>query len=483
MRQGNVVSYFATDLNGSGEIVAVADSGLDQDHGDLDNRLVGITDMVGDGSTEDVHSGHGTHVACTVLGDGSHSAIYAGVAPEAELYFQALQRDSDGNFYSPSLNYMLNSAHSAGARTHTNSWGAKTNFGKYTTDSEDVDDRSNYYDDIVANRQGITTLFATGNDGPGVGSVTPPATAKNAIAVGNHHNRGISAPDTLASSSSRGPTDDGRIRPDVTAPGTWVRSCRSQDAADISGSSWNNQWYLEYSGTSMATPNTAGAAALIREYVKEIAQRPEPQGALVKAMLILGAIDTGSRDIPNNNEGWGRIDLQNSLVPSSADVGIWVDDRNSLRSGQTREYSFNVTRAWSTLKVVLVWSDYRGSRLATNQLKNDLDLEVISPSGSSTYLGNVFSGGRSNTGGSTDDVNPVEVVLVDQAEKGVWTVRITDSQHGGQRTLKPMSNCGCRSRLQIRVMRLLKMCRSRLVQEAQILVCRRRISALVKCGR
>ena len=90
-------SYFTTDLDGSGQMVAVADSGLDEDHGDFGTRVVSSNDVIGDGSTADKHSGHGTHVACTVLGDGSKGG-YAGVAPSAELYFQAMENDNSCNF-------------------------------------------------------------------------------------------------------------------------------------------------------------------------------------------------------------------------------------------------------------------------------------------------------------------------------------------------------------------------------------------------
>ena len=432
MQVSSVISAFGTELNGSGQIIAVADSGIDQDHGDMNNRINGVVSVVsGDSSTEDTHSGHGTHVACTVLGDGSRGG-YAGVAPESNLYFQAMERDSDGQFYSPSMNYILNAAYDNGARIHTNSWGAHTNFGQYTTDSVDVDDRVNYYDQYWS-YDGLAVLFSAGNDGDGAGTISPPATAKNQIAVGNHHNRGGGAPDTMATSSARGPTDDGRLKPDVSAPGSWVRSCRSQDASDISTSTWSSQWYMEYSGTSMAAPNAAGASALIREYLTEVAQRPEPQGALVKSLLILGAEDMDSRDIPNNDEGWGRVNLARSLT-TIGDTGVWVDDRNFLRSGNTRDYSFNLTHGWQQLKVVLSWSDYRGSTWSSTQLQNDLDLVVTAPDGTTTYLGNVFQNGRSVTGGSADDLNNVEVVLIDQAQKGVWTVSVSDVRHGGQKS-------------------------------------------------
>ncbi|MEC7411654.1 MAG: S8 family serine peptidase, partial [Candidatus Thermoplasmatota archaeon] len=332
MRVSNVANGFTTSLNGSGVIVAVADSGLDADHGDFGARVLSNTDVVGDGSTADRHSGHGTHVACTVLGDGSRGG-YAGVAPQAELIFQAMENDNNGQFLSPSLNYILNQAYSQGARIHTNSWGSSqvSDQGKYTSSAEDIDDRTAAYDRTHANQEGLLVLFAAGNDGPGTGTVGAPSTAKNTLTVGNHQNRYSGAPDTMMSGSSRGPTDDGRIKPDVVAPGGYVRSCRAQEAGDTGSASWSNQYYLEYTGTSMATPNAAGAAALVREYLVEIALRPEPQGALVKALLILGAQDMGTRNIPNDDEGWGRVNLRDTLAPTGG-RGIWVDDRSLLSS-------------------------------------------------------------------------------------------------------------------------------------------------------
>ena len=151
----------------------------------------------------------------------------------------------------------------------------------------------------------------------------------------------------------------------------------------------------------MATPAVAGAAALVREYIMEIAERPAPQGSLIKAMLILGAEDMGTRNIPNDDEGWGRVNLIDTLIPDE-DVGIYVDDRSRLSAGQVNEYSFDVTRSGEPLKVVVAWSDYPGSSSSSIQLRNDLDLEVISPNGEVTYLGNDFSNGKSTIGGSKD---------------------------------------------------------------------------------
>ena len=346
-----------------------------------------------------------------------------------------MENDNTGNFQSPSLNNLLNTAYNAGARTHTNSWGssAASQQSKYNSETEDVDSRANYYDRYYNGVEGLTILFAAGNDGPGSSTVSPPATAKNVIAVGNHKNRYSGSPDVMMGGSSRGPTEDGRIKPDLVAPGGYVRSCRAQEATDTGGSTWSNTYYLEYTGTSMATPNAAGAAVMIREYLIEIAQRPSPQGALVKALMVLGAQDMGSRDIPNNDEGWGRVNLRNTLAPSSGQ-GIWVDDRSVMSgTGNSKSYSFNVTQASGLFKAVLTWSDERGSRFSTAQLVNDLDLEVTAPDGT-VYLGNDFANGRSATGGSRDDVNNLEVVLIDAAESGTWTVKVKDAQHSGAKT-------------------------------------------------
>ena len=431
-----VETFFVSDLDGSGQKIAVGDSGLDDDHGDFAGRISALTSVTpGDSSTADLSDGHGTHVACTVLGSGMRSGgTYVGVAPAASLYMQAMEDDDSGTLYSYGINSMLNSAYNAGARLHTNSWGAGSGHGSYSTQSEDADDRTSTWDQYWS-YEGMTVLFAAGNERDE--GISPPGTAKNIITVGGHKNRYSGAPDTMYHWSSRGPTDDGRIKPDVLGPGDGVRSCLSQEAENAQ-SGWSNNWYIEYSGTSMSTPAVAGAATLVREYLMEVANRPAPQGALVKALLILGAKDMGTRNIPNNDEGWGRVDLVNSLVPDS-DEGIFVDDRNRLKSGQTREYSFDITRSGEPLKVVLTWSDYPGSSSSSQQLRNDLNLEVVHPNGQLTYKGNVFNSGRSITGGNWDSKNNVEVVLIDSAAPGIWTIRVKDDYHSGGRTWQPFA--------------------------------------------
>ena len=436
MEANSVESYFFTGLNGSGQRVAVADTGIDHDHGDFGSRIVQRIDVANDGSTADTNDGHGTHVACTVLGSGSRTSAYEGIAPQAELYMQAMEDDDSGALSGPGVYSLLNSAYSSGgARIHTNSWGSWNSGGDYSTQSEDADDRTSTWDQYWT-YDGMTVLFAAGNERDD--GVSPPGTAKNVITVGAHVNRySNNAADEMYYWSSRGPTDDGRIKPDIVAAGDYIRSCKAQEASEAPDN-LNDDWYVEYSGTSMATPAAAGASAIVREYLMEVAERPDPQGALVKAMLILGAEDMGTRDIPNNDEGWGRINLVNTLLPDS-DVGIFVDDRSRLSSGQEASYNFDVTRSGEPLKVVLTWSDYPGSTFSGTQLRNNLNLEVTSPDGSVTYLGNDFENGRSTTGGSKDTKNNVEVVLIDSATTGVWNVKVKDFSHGGSRTYQPFA--------------------------------------------
>ena len=149
---------------------------------------------------------------------------------------------------------------------------------------EDVDDRARYYDQYYSGREGLTVLFAAGNDGPDSDTIGAPGTAKNTITVGNSQNRYSGAPNSIMDGSSRGPVDDGRIKPDILAPGGYVRSCRAQEATDIGGATWTCNWYLEYTGTSMATPNAAGTAALVVN-IFEVAQGRTSR-CLVKALMM-----------------------------------------------------------------------------------------------------------------------------------------------------------------------------------------------------
>ena len=166
-------------LNGSGETIAITDTGLDRDHPDLNQtRIAGVFTNFGlDPSFADSNSGHGTHVAITVLGDGSGDSNSIGIAPEANLVMYALEHDPTGVFGRQGSIYdLLVDAEQRTARISVNAWGANGGFGEYTSDSRSVDT-------YVSDNGDLVPLFSVGDQGAN-GDVAPPSTAKNVISVG-----------------------------------------------------------------------------------------------------------------------------------------------------------------------------------------------------------------------------------------------------------------------------------------------------------
>lgn len=393
------------------------------------------------------------------------------------------------------LRDMYQQAYNDGARVHSNSWGAAL-AGDYTLDSANTDD-------FIWDNPNMTITFSAGNDGSdsdsnGVvdnDSIGSPATAKNVITVGasegdrqGHYecDTGLSYPSSdgyqsgqtcssmggnqvgylgtatrwgfntpplstdatagnseqMAAFSSRGPTDDGRIKPDVVAPGTWVLSGFSSLYQQGYGDPTNpqngayqwdgwgmplNDQYKYMGGTSMSNPIAAGGAAVVRDYYEK-AHSHDASAALVKATLINSAVDMADENndgvddndypIPNVHEGWGRIDLV-----AATDGGAEFDDASFVSTGGTVVSNFSVESAGAPFKVSLVWSDFPSTEAAAVNLVNDLDLVVTAPGGTQ-YRGNVFSGGWSQTGRSADRLNNVENVYVQSAPAGTWTVEV-----------------------------------------------------------
>lgn len=478
-------------LYGAGQVVAVTDTGLDTGntatlHQDFlgtptgcsgTSRIISTFALGRSGDWSDScrtggtnYGGHGTHVTGSVLGNGcrsgstgapNYASSYAGLAPQASLVFQSVMDSGCGLGGLPDdLNTLYSQADTAGAHIHTNSWGAAVS-GQYTTDSQNTD----LY---VWNHKDYVILFAAGNEGTdgtssdgyiNPDSMSAPGTAKNCITVGASENYRLTGgynpggacstwggcwpsdyptnpinSDRLSNNaagmvafSSRGPTDDGRIKPDVVAPGSNILSTKSQ-AANVSGG-WGagpNTYYQYMGGTSMATPLTAGGVALIREFYTDL-EGVTPSAALVKATVINSAVDMypgqyaspqeQNPRLPNNAQGWGRVNIANAT--DGTHLYEDISDANGLATGGNHTYTYNNCSA-GVFKVTLVWSDYPGSTLV-----NDLDLTVTAPDGSTTYRGNVFSNGWSAVGGSVDHVNNVESVYVNAPTVGTWTVRVS----------------------------------------------------------
>ncbi len=421
-------------LDGSGETIAVMDTGLDNDHPDVLGRIAAINTQYGlDSSPVDSNSGHGTHIVMTVLGDGSGDSSTTGVAPDANLVMYALEHDPTGYFGRQGSIYdLLSDAELKTARIAVNAWGSNGNFGYYTADSRSADQ-------YVSNNQFLLPVFSVGDNGAsGASKVTAPGTAKNVLSIGSSHNGSVSP------SSSQGPTLDGRIKPDLVAPGEGICSARAEEAKNAVGSvcatgthSNSRSMYMELSGTSQATAVAGGSAALAREYLREVAGINKPSASLIKATLVNGAEDLGTPDIPNNNEGWGQIDLENSLAPSfsGTPLDMFHDDSRELQAGFSLLYSFNID-ASKGIDLTLAWSDVEGSANAPQaeaRLMNDLDLILLAPDGT-TYAGNNFANGVSVVGGSADNVNNIERIRLPagtSTQNGEWMVMV---EHRGGET-------------------------------------------------
>jgi len=433
-------------LDGSGEMIAIADTGLDQNHPDLSGRVAATYTQFGlDPSPADSNSGHGTHIAVSVLGNGTGDSDARGVAPAANLVMYALEHDPTGTFGRIGSIYdMLRDAEQMTARISVNAWGLNGNYGQYTADARSVDL-------FVHDRKDLTPVFSVGDRGTsGASQVSSPGTAKNVIAVGASTTGapGTPAAGSVVNFSSLGPSLDGRIKPDVVAPGVGICSGLAEEARNPAGPSCltgahadGNSYYMALSGTSQATAIASGVAGLTREFIREQAGVSAPSSSLVKAAMINGARDLGAADIPNPAEGWGEINLERTVMPmdGSTPLDTFFDDRKVLAPGFGLLYSFSIDPSHG-VDLTLAWTDEAGSANAAQsqgRLVNNLDLVLVDPDGRE-WIGNDFSQGFSvpppNGGGSSgtaDAVNNVERIRIAPGTlasgSGNWVVKVLHS--------------------------------------------------------
>jgi subtilisin-like proprotein convertase family protein len=446
------------------------------------DRVAYVADYTTDPDARDC-SGHGTNVASIATGynNTSDSPQFSddrgfnhglGVAPFARVGASKIFRGcGDGGFsLNTTLTGVTENAYAGGARISNNSWGtgSLSAWGDYSA-------RSREYDQLVrdarpsqAGNQAMVEVFAAGNDGEGnqsepgepgnegYGTISAEGSAKNVITVGaaegvrtledlnpdcDPPNTGADSARDIVDFSSRGPTDDGRLKPDLVAPGTHVTGAAPQHGgytgagvchAFLTGTTF----YSVVSGTSQATPQVSGAAALLRSWYQRT-KSVEPSPALTKALLINTATDLADGDGgkgasiapgPNTDQGWGRVNLGNVFDATARAFHDQLPADVLGASGQSRTRTYAVQSTSKPVKVTLAWTDAPGPTTG-NPVMNNLDL-VVDARGE-TYNGNVFDGSASRTGGSADSRNNVESVYLPAGTSGRFAVKVVGTNISG----------------------------------------------------
>ena len=418
-------------LDGSGEKISFTDTGIDQTHPDIIGRIAGVYTQFGlDPSPADSNGGHGTHVALTIAGDGSGDSSATGIAPAANIVVYALEHDPTGVFGRIGSIYdMLSHAEQEGSRVAVNAWGSNGNYGAYTADSRSLDV-------FVHDNPDFLPIFSAGDDpAQNASKVLAPSTAKNVLSIGASTTNPAGS---VANFSSQGPSLDGRVKPDLVAPGISLCSGRGKDASIPIGLSCGTgthsngeNLYMSLSGSSQATAVAGGSISLIREFIREEVGIATPTASLLKAASINGAIDLGTANIPNAQEGWGQISVANTVIPSynGNDLDTYHDNLRTLSAGFSTLYQFDINPS-SGLDITLVWSDVAGSANSAqneSRLVNDLDLLLTAPDGT-VYKGNVIVNGYSVPNGVHDSINNVERINLEPSSalpSGKWQVEIS----------------------------------------------------------
>ncbi len=434
-------------LNGFGTRVSIVDTGISEHHADISSRISRSYSYtyVPDHAEENDIDAHGTHVA-GIIGGFPHSNEYedeagflygVGVAPEVRFVRQQAISSYPGPMSWPpdrGFETISRDAWAAGARMWNASWHTgEGNRAGYLASARQMDEIAR---NAVANLEGpqeFLLVFSAGNSG--TRGPTVPKEAKNIIAVGSTASGRGALPtqtsdiDEVSSFSSRGPTKDKRIFPTVVAPGENVISARAPEgvsALPCTDPVVDQFYYCSFSGTSMAAPHVTGSAALIHQWwQRRFDVLPSPP--MVKALLVNSATDIGERDIPNNDEGWGRIDLGELF---SKREHVYVDQERVFHGrGQYQRYVVAVPEGSRSLRVTVAWADAPAAVGADKVLVNDLDLvvELLDRRGEEVlrrWRGNVFKKGLSVTGGKPDRLNNLENVYLSRPIAGRYRITV-----------------------------------------------------------
>jgi serine protease AprX len=277
---------------GQGVTIAVVDTGIDIQHSDFEGRIADTADYTGQGA--DDNNGHGTHVASIAAGSGAASdGKYRGVAPEATIIAAKVLR-GDGSGSQSDVMAGIEWAVQKGAQV------INLSLGGPPTPCDGTDALSDLVDAAVD--AGVVVCVAAGNSGPAQLTVGSPGCARKVVTVGATVSDPSTGYDEIARFSSRGPTADGRRKPDLALPGVGIIAAR---AGGTSLGNVVNDHYTSLQGTSMATPHATGIAALL------LSASPDLSPEQVKRRMVAGA---RTMHLDGNTQGAGRGDAYNAFL-------------------------------------------------------------------------------------------------------------------------------------------------------------------------
>lgn len=391
-------------LDGRGIMVGVGDGGFIPEHLDLRHKLTNLYSIQ--------NTDHPDHVSGTIAGSGIINPEYAGMAPKATMI---------ADYFSNIIGNAVTYKNTYGMVLTNNSYGfgiscpTSGTYSTYTSTSSGIDEQ-------VSNNLSLIHCFAASNDG----AITPCGSrtggfgtislgyggSKNAVVVG-----AVSIDDAIAGFSSRGPVADGRVKPDVCAVGTAVMSTIRTNT------------YGSKQGTSMATPGTTGSLALMYQRYRQLNSNQNPDGALLKALLMNSADDIGNSNV-DYRHGYGRININRAV--EDLEAGRFVT--GTISQGGTATQTITVPAGTSQIKVMLYWHDYKGATSGPGSFKalvNDLDLTVTNPA--STVLQPWVldpTVGQENTLAfrGTDTLNNAEQVTVSTPASGTYTITVNGTE-------------------------------------------------------
>ncbi len=419
-------------LSGDGVVIANVDSGIDETHPDLADRMAPCTGTSCGGT--DAASNHGTHTAGIMAGDGSSGVLDSngflrglGMAPGALLVEQVY---SKVDYLPDYISLLMKESVLNGAVISGNSWGPSGTPLGYDLDTRLVDIGVRDADPGSPRNQSLTYVLSIMNGYGGTSTQGTPDEAKNAFTIGSTYMQYYDGTqrtyiNDLSANTAHGPALDGRLIPHLVAPGCYVDS------------SLMNSLYGVMCGTSMASPHVSGATALfVEQYRNQFGEDPSP--ALVKAAFLPVAHDlAGSLDADGGilghpfdaKQGWGRMDTDAVLNPA---MSVLYYDQEILLDDTGEYWGITLTQPINELRAMLVWTDApgHGEGGSAPAWVNDLDLSVTL--NGQTYYGNNFgSGGFSLPGGSADYMNNTEGIFLQDLTQGDITIQVTSANIAG----------------------------------------------------